>query len=119
MLASLRLQHFADPQISDTQASQGRLCWGWPVAAPPLLLFLVAVWAGSFHPGCGQHVQDNLYLFLCWCWLSSDLLNKAARGGFRWWAGNEQVKLLPPWVATEIPAGPCPCPCRSCYWWLY
>lgn len=27
--------------------------------------------------GCGQHVQYNLYLFLCWCRLSCDLLNKA------------------------------------------
>lgn len=27
--------------------------------------------------GCGQHVQYNLYLFLCWCRLSRDLLNKA------------------------------------------
>lgn len=81
MLASVRVPPFADPQISDTEASQGWLCWGWPGAAPPLLVFPAAVWAGGSLRGCGQHVQDNLYLFRCWCRLSSDLSNKAAWGG--------------------------------------
>lgn len=38
--------------------------------------------AGGSRRCFGQHVQYNLYLFLCWCCLSSDLLNKAIRGVF-------------------------------------
>lgn len=42
---------------------------GLPAPAVPM--------AAPAPPGCGQHVQYNLYLFLCWCRLSRDLLNKA------------------------------------------
>lgn len=68
-------------------------------------------------PCFAQHVQYNLYLFLSWCRLSNDLLNKAIMGFSQ--AGWQRAadKARSPLSGHGDPHQPMPC--RTCWWRLY